>query len=340
MPGQNQKVIERQKRLVAALRVFTTDWLHCHSIQRLQAIIPDEYPNNPAGRRKLQRDLQYLEQAEAIESQRINPQDWRYRRARHELADDALIRDGELQNLRARLLDAVRESRLAAALTRELSAPTIDFVGRDLFRVVPDHLQLREVSLSPVVVDAVLEGLLEQRPINAHYRKRSGEAGAGVLHPQGLIQRGPLPYLLAIKEDNPELVKQFPLHRMDRATVLANQQSRILPEFDLQGYLEEGRGDFGQGDHVRIRVRVRGYIKDIIEACPLADDQQIDKEPEGSAFDAMVTATLPSTGNLLRWLLAAGANLEVVEPMDLRQRVATQVAACQRFYEPDWQGNH
>ena len=49
-------------------------------------------------------------------------------------------------------------------------------------------------------------------------------------------------------------------------------------------------------------------------------------------FELRVWARVPSTGNLLRWLLGAGDNLEVVAPADLRGKVAAQAAKAAAIY--------
>jgi proteasome accessory factor B len=42
---------------------------------------------------------------------------------------------------------------------------------------------------------------------------------------------------------------------------------------------------------------------------------------------------VPSTGQLLRWLLGAGDNLEVMAPPDLRRIVAAQTRKAAALYE-------
>jgi predicted DNA-binding transcriptional regulator YafY len=55
-------------------------------------------------------------------------------------------------------------------------------------------------------------------------------------------------------------------------------------------------------------------------------------EPKGSEFDLRVSARVPSTGQLLRWLLGAGDNLEVIAPPDLRHVVAVQAGKMAAIY--------
>lgn len=57
-------------------------------------------------------------------------------------------------------------------------------------------------------------------------------------------------------------------------------------------------------------------------------------EPGGSGFALRIQARLPETGQLLRWLLGAGDNLEVLEPEELRHTVAEQARKMAAVYPP------
>ena len=94
--------------------------------------------------------------------------------------------------------------------------------------------------------------------------------------------------------------------------------------FDLDQAIAAGKADFGQGKLIDLELRVRGYLATLLRVCPLSLDQRLRDEPEGSPFVLRVTARLPSTGQLLRWLLGAGDNLEVLAPEELRQVLAAQ----------------
>lgn len=77
---------------------------------------------------------------------------------------------------------------------------------------------------------------------------------------------------------------------------------------------------------------MRGYLAAVIVDCPLAEDQRQEDEPPESELEVRVWARVPSTGQLLRWLLGARDNLEVVAPPDLRRAVAVQAAKVARLY--------
>lgn len=69
--------------------------------------------------------------------------------------------------------------------------------------------------------------------------------GEAVLHPQALIQRGPIPYLFALKNDESEPVRLYALRRMIRAEALMQVCARAADGFDLDRAIAGGQADFG-----------------------------------------------------------------------------------------------
>jgi proteasome accessory factor B len=119
---------------------------------------------------------------------------------------------------------------------------------------------------------------------------------------------------------------------MVRADVLTETPTRAAARFDLDQAIARGQADFGQGELIDLELRVRGYLATVLTACPLAPEQWLEDEPEGSTFDLRVSARVPSTGQLLLWLLGAGDNVEVVSPPDLRHVVAVQAGKMASIY--------
>lgn len=76
----------------------------------------------------------------------------------------------------------------------------------------------------------------------------------------------------------------------------------------------------------------RGYVASLLRECSLGTDQRIEDEDEGSDFELRVTATVPATGQLLRWLLGCGDKVQVIEPKSLRTVMAAQTAKAACLY--------
>ena len=88
-------------------------------------------------------------------------------------------------------------------------------------------------------------------------RKGEAESRGYVLNPLGLIQRGPVSYLLASVAGYDE-PRSFVLHRFQRANMLEDPATRPKG-FDLPSYLSTtGALDFGAGKVIRLDAVLTG----------------------------------------------------------------------------------
>ncbi|WP_295408290.1 WYL domain-containing protein [uncultured Thiocystis sp.] len=326
--------IKRLKRLVALLPAAGTGKEHCPDGQRLLAVLGEDYGTGDAKarRRSLQLDLKDLVEEGRIEAANPGGKPRHYRRAGADPADAPLLWQYTLQQIQDLVADAVPQRQLNRVWERLLAEDVGPRLDRDRLRIVPDTLRLQPVELSETVLMAVIDALANGLALEVRYRSAGKTPTSARLHPQALVQRGPIPYLLALKNREEAPVRLYALHRMLRATALVNVRARQAEDFDLDVAMAEGVIDFGQGDWIDLELRVRGYLTDLLTVCPLEPGQRWEDEPDGAAFAIRVWATLPSTGQLLRWLLGAGDNVEVVAPADLRQTVAMQAAKVAGIY--------
>lgn len=335
MTAAHETRIARLKRLEALLpRGRTPD--DCPDGTRLLTILGKVYGagSEQARRRALQRDLDELVREGRIEKVDPGSKPLRYRRVSDDLDDDPAIRQYDLllmRDLVAEILPQRNLDRLWQRLLSNAEGPRLD---ERRLRIVPDTLRLQPVELHAGVLNAVIEVLAPTPPsvLRVLYENAEGERSNACLHPQALIQRGPIPYLFALKNDEEGPVRLYALHRMIRAEALAQTPARQAVGFDLDRAIATGQADFGQGETIDLELRVRGYLVTVLTFCPLAADQQFEDEPPDSDFEIWVRAKVPSTGQLLRWLLGAGDNIEVVAPPDLRHVVAVQAAKTAALY--------
>ncbi len=337
MSASYENRIQRLRRLEAVLPKPGSAPANCLDGARLLEILGDAYgEGSPSARRRaLQRDLEELLRNGSVET--INPggKPLLYRRLADDPDDDQLVLQYTLAQVRDLIAEAVptrRLDRLWQRLLNEIDAPLLD---EQRLRMVPDNLRLQPVALFPEVIQSVVTALAQRCALRILYEDAEGVRGAARLHPQALVQRGPIPYLFALKNDEEAPVRLYALHRMIRAQTLTGTPARAATGFDLDRAIAEGKVDFGQGELIDLELRVRGYLASLLSVCPLDPGQQIDDEPEESAFSLRVRARVPSTGQLLRWLLGAGPNVEVLAPADLRHTMAVQTAKMAAVYQDD-----
>lgn len=290
-----------------------------------------EHASGAARRRAIQRDLEELQRDGRIEAVNPGGKPLRYRRVRARGEADPYLWDYARRAMRELIDSALPVRRLETLWPQLLDADNGYGLGEDRLRIVSDTQRLLPAVIGEGVLADVLEALARSCTLEIGYRDAEGLRTRPILHPQALLQRGPRLYLFALKNDELEPVRMYALHRMTRSEV-GGEAARQAPDFDLQDMIARGHADFGGGERLELCLRVRGYVAELLRDCPLSVDQRIDDEAEGSDFDARVRATLPATGQLLRWLLGCGDKVEVLEPAELRRVVMAQTAKAAALY--------
>lgn len=290
--------------------------------------------DNPKSRlRAIQRDLEELVRSGRIEVVNPGGKPQRYRRIKEGPKSDPYVWAYAQKTLRALIQDALPARRLDMIWNYLLDEDKGLGLGEDKLRIVTDTQRLLPASIRDGVLADVLEALALSRTLQAGYRDGAGKITQPVLHPQALLQRGPRIYLFALKNDETEPVRMYALHRFTR-TAVQKDEARRAEGFDLQTVIDNGQADFGGGETTELVLRARGYVADLLRDCPLSADQRIEDEEEDSGFDVQVRACVPATGQLLRWLLGCGNNVEVMEPPALRLAISAQTAKMAALYQP------
>ena len=334
--AQYSSVQKRHQRLIQVLPLPGTGPTQCLSTPQLLELLGESYGNqgDAARLRTLQRDLEKLVASEAIEVVNPGGKPLLFRQRRSSLLDDQTIwrfTVQQIEDLARGVITSKQWDTFADSLLHHKDGPILD---RSRFRILPDSLRLSPAAVKPKVLSAVIQALARGRVLKVHYENVRGQRSKVKIHPQALLQRGPVPYLFALKNDEDEPLRLYALQRMISAEVLVDDAARQVPDFDLDRAIAEGMADFGHGTQVALELRVRGYLVNLLIDCPLSKGQTWEEEPPGSDFDIRVSAQVPETGQLLRWLLGAGANVEVIAPEELRRVVADQAAKMAALY-PD-----
>lgn len=290
----------------------------------------DQHRSDAARRRALQRDLEELIANGSVEIVNPGSKPPCYRRCRP--ATDTRLWSYVRRSLRS-AIDTHLPMRRFDALWRQLLDSETDpglGLGDDKLRIVADSLRLQPAEINEAVLTDVLDALARSRTLRVSYRSAAGQLSQPTLHPQGLLERGPRLYLYALKNDE-DSWRMYALHRIIRSEV-GTEPARRLAGFDLQALINDGAADFSSGELIRLELRVRGYVVELLRDCPLAEGQRIEEEAEGSRFEARVHVNLRTSGQLLRWLLGLGDNVEVLAPDDLRRVMAAQATKMAALY--------
>jgi predicted DNA-binding transcriptional regulator YafY len=173
-------------------------------------------------------------------------------------------------------------------------------------RVVSTNQPLLPPKLADGIFEAISNALYANRWLDIVYTNATGKHTTARVMPLGLAQQGPRLYLICRFEgfDNE---RSLALHRFTSAT--STPHTFDPPEgFDLQAYDDEGRFGVSSGLRVKLSFRITKTAGLHLLETPLSSDQIVQETQE----HYVITATLPDTELLHRWLRSHGEDIENV----------------------------
>ena len=324
---------DRAERLASIERLLPSDKStnpHGLTIQEIRSKLDQLDQDSNRHIRTLQRDLQLLVQEGRVRRLDENSEQPSYLRIEDADEIDDSMWDYFIVHLKRELEGIVTSTELAKLLNRlKLDEHGIRLDESKLC-ILPDSLRLQPAEINPQVFSTVLRALKEKRALQVSYRDRQEKSSNPTLHPQGIMQRGPRIYLFALKNDEPE-ERLYAIDRIRSATLLADP-GRSNPGFDFQQHIAAGRADFANGETITLKAIVRGYVEDLVRDCKLHESQKLEPLDNGEA-GSLLTVTMPSSGQLLRWILAGGENVTVLEPSELRFIISNQINNLHTLYQ-------
>ena len=186
--------------------------------------------------------------------------------------------------------------------------------------VMPDS-GFKPPSIDESLLTEIQGALLKDQTIVVRYlAAKNTKAAEYSLMPLALVQRGHVLYVIAqdiTKGANTAQIKRFAMHRFQTVTRIHEQG--IRPQnFNLQQYLQDGAMQFGNGDKLALKAKVTEELAFILNESPMSDDMKINQSEDGSY---QLSATVINGWQLNWWLRGQGANIEVLEPQELRTRM-------------------
>ena len=298
--------------------------------------------------RTVQRDLKELSAIFPIELNDKNPRDYGWRWIRGASLDIPGMSVSEALAMRlvemhltpllpASMLDGLsgvfgRAQTSLDKLQKESGNPSKAWL--DKVRVVPPAQPMLPPSVDRQLQAEIYRAILYNRQLTVTYRSFSGgQAREYILHPLGLIMRGPVSYLAASAWDYAD-VRLYALHRFESAEML--EAAAITPDgFNLDRALANGLADFAHGgETIRLEIRCRKWVAAFLAETPLSADQQTEQDTGGWI---RLTASVNDTWQLRWWILAQGPSVEVCMPKDLREEIRKTLSEAIGQYEQDKQ---
>ncbi len=168
-----------------------------------------------------------------------------------------------------------------------------------------------------------------QRLEISYISREQGETKTYPVNPLGIVQRGAVTYLVATLYDYTD-IRMLAVHRIKSALVLETLAKKPK-KFDLMKYIGEGAFGFDEGGGINLLVRFTVPAAEHLRETPLSLNQQI--EPEIAGW-VRLQATVPDTAQLRWWLLGFADQVEVLEPISLREEFASISQSMSKIYSP------
>ena len=113
-------------------------------------------------------------------------------------------------------------------------------------------------------------------------------------------------------------MRTFKVERIARAELMADTY-QIPPDFDINAYLSKAWGIFHSGQPVEVRLRFFSPAAARVKESTWHPSQRLQVQPDGSLE---MRVTVAGTIEITSWILSWGETVEVLDPPDLRARIA------------------
>jgi len=288
------------------------------------------------GKRQVERDLKELSETFEIEcNDRGMPYGWLWKRGAStdlsgltvaEALSLRLVEDTVRPLLPASMLHALEgrfrlaEKKLTALAEENKAAQWAKKVS-----IVPSSQPLLPPPIAPEVLEAVQEALMNNEQIDADYQSmQSDKPSPTRLHPLGMVNRGPVSYLVATAWKYDEVLL-YAMHRISRAE-RTYEACRRPKNFNLDEYIDSGALQFGSGKEIRLKAQVSEDLGRILSESPLSEDQVLK--------GGKLTATVRDTWQLHWWILSQSDSIKVESPAVLRNAIVKDMQRALKLYAP------
>jgi len=185
-------------------------------------------------------------------------------------------------------------------------------------KAIPNGQALISAQIKAGIWEAVSEAVLEEYAIEVTYLSRSkNEPKDYTLHPQAIVVRHSVSYLLATAKEYDE-IRQFALHRVQRIE-RSEKTFRSLEGFNLSEYIDQGAFSYRQSSEtIQLNARVKNEIAWLLSETPISEDQELAQAEEGWYW---LTARIPDDQQTLWWIQSYGASIDVHQPIKWREHI-------------------
>jgi predicted DNA-binding transcriptional regulator YafY len=200
----------------------------------------------------------------------------------------------------------------------------VSFHWEQLRKVISFRTSGVGVKVNVRTLEAVSTALTREYELEFRYKGiGSNEATPRRVRPQHLAFVNDGWYLLAVDPARNFAIRTFAISRITRARMTSTGFER-LKKFDPAKYLTHSIGIHAGGKPARVRLRCKGVAARLVSERDYHASQKVTALSEDSVEVTMEVAINPE---LERLVLGFGAEVEVIEPADLREAVRRNAEA-------------
>lgn len=193
-------------------------------------------------------------------------------------------------------------------------------------RYVSNGLDFQAPSLRPGIMSSLQKALVEEHQIEVKYAPFNAKAKELRLHPLSLVQRGPVPYLVATAFEYPD-VRLYAIHRFESVEV-TELKIKAAKGYSVDAILRKGIMEFGDGTTITLRAKLSDMLASYLSETPFSEEQKIQYKDGGWHLTAKVHNSL----QLQYWILSQAEHIQVIAPKALKETIHTRLkAACDQY---------
>jgi predicted DNA-binding transcriptional regulator YafY len=238
-----------------------------------------------------------------------------------------VARDALRQLLPAAMLETL-EHKFSEA-ERKLQASGVSRLATWPYKVryVPPALACLPPKIAPEVLKTVQTALMSDCQVAVTYDSLDSGPSDLTLHPLALVHRGPVSYLVATAFDYPD-ARLYAMHRIVKAS--ASEELANRPKgFSIDKYLADGALDFCPSEPIQLKARISETLAHYLKEAPLNESQSITRNKQGQM---VLEVQIRDSWQLRWWILSQGEGLVVLEPSELRKKIASTVQTMHKDY--------
>jgi len=198
----------------------------------------------------------------------------------------------------------------------------------DKVRVLRQGPDLSTPDIDPDVQHQVYTALLLNRRLDVEYKARgSKELKKYIITPLGLVLKNGIFYLPCTIGDYTD-IRLLTLHRLLSAIKLDIPAS-TPKTFNLDKYIASGELSFETGNQIQLKALVSPSVAFHLSECELGVKQNLTQQGEVWLLETAVM----ETSELRFWLRGYDEDIEILEPIELRNQLYQSAKAMVRKYD-------